>query len=203
MDSSSFFDVLRSRRSIREFTDQVPDRTTIEQLIDAAQWAPSGHNRQGWRFIVFTDRAKLNDIAAKIGESVRRTLESANRLDSPNGKELLHYSTLFTKAPVVILAMHKRSAAINRALVEAGGASKVSSEAISTSMAVQNMLLAAHAMGLGACIMSAPLLAPGVWESLENMPTGFSPTCVVALGYAATVPPAPRRRPIDQIADFR
>jgi coenzyme F420-0:L-glutamate ligase / coenzyme F420-1:gamma-L-glutamate ligase len=203
MDADAFFEVIRSRRSVREFTDRVPDQQTIEQLIDAAQWAPSNHNRQGWRFIVFRDRVQLAGLAEKISTAVRETLTAANRLDAPNGKELLHYSTLFATAPVVILAMHKRSAAINRVLVEAGGGGKVSGEAISTAMAVENMLLAAHVLGLGACVMTAPLLAPGVWEKLENMPAGFQPTCVVAVGYPAQTQPAPRRKPLDQIVEFR
>jgi coenzyme F420-0:L-glutamate ligase / coenzyme F420-1:gamma-L-glutamate ligase len=203
MDADAFFEVIRSRRSVREFTERVPDQHTIERLIDAAQWAPSNHNRQGWKFIVFRDRVQLAGLAERIDAAVRETLAAANRLDAPNGKELLHYSTLFAAAPVVILAMHKRSAAINRALVEAGGGGKVSGEAVSTAMAVENLLLASHVLGLGACVMTAPLLAPGVWERLDNVPVGFQPTCVVAVGYPAQTPPPPRRKPLDQIADFR
>jgi coenzyme F420-0:L-glutamate ligase/coenzyme F420-1:gamma-L-glutamate ligase len=203
MDAAAFLEVIRSRRSVREFTERPVDRQIIESLIEAAQWAPSNHNRQGWKFIVLSDRLQFAALAEKIGAAVRDALAATNRLDAPNGKELLHYSTLFAKAPVVILALHKRSAAINRALVEAGGGGKVSAEAISTAMAVENMLLAAHVMGLGACIMTAPLLAPAVWEDMENMPAGYQPTCVVALGYPAVTPAAPRRKPLDQIADFR
>jgi nitroreductase len=99
--------------------------------------------------------------------------------------------------------MHKRSAAINRVLVEAGGGGKVSAEAISTAMAVENLLLAAHVLGLGACIMTAPLLAGSIWEQVENLPAGFCPTCIVTVGYPAQTPPAPRRKPVDQIAEFR
>jgi coenzyme F420-0:L-glutamate ligase / coenzyme F420-1:gamma-L-glutamate ligase len=202
MNATEFLEILRTRRSVRKFSDRIPDRATIEQIIDAAQWAPSNHNRQGWKFIVFSDRGQLSSLAQSIGESVRQTLGSANRLDSPSGKELLHYSTLFATAPVVVLAMHKRSAAINRALVEAGGAARVSSEAISTAMAAQNLLLAAHAMGLGACIMTAPLLASSVLEKL-NLPTGFQPTCVVTLGYPDETPAAPQRRAPGSIVEYR
>jgi len=203
MHEEAFFDVLRSRRSVRAFTDRLPDQTLLDRLIEAAQWAPSNHNRQGWKFIVFRDKAQIRELSEKVRQTLGDSLASSNRLLAAQGQELLHFATLFEKAPVVILAMHKKSPAVGKALIGASSSRYVSSEAISTAMAVQNLLLAAHVLGLGACVMTAPLLAGGVWESLPDLPAGFEPTCLVAVGYPAEEPSPPRRKSLEHIVEYR
>ena len=199
----AFFEMLRSRRSVRAFTDRVPDQALLDRLIEAAQWAPSNHNRQGWKFLVFRDKAQVRELSEHVRQALGESLASASWLLAAQGQELLHFATLFEKAPVVILAMHKKSPAIGKALIGASGSRCVSSEAISTAMAVQNLLLAAHVLGLGACVMTAPLLAEGVWESLPNLPAGFEPTCLVAVGYPAEKPSSPRRKSMHHIVEYR
>lgn len=201
MSPETLLELLRSRRSVRAFTDRPVDRATLDRLIEAAQWAPSNHNRQGWKFIIFQDRGQIADLAARVGESLERALASANRLVAAQGQELLHFGTLFANAPVAILALHKKSPAIGRALLGQAGRT-LSAEALSTAMGVQNMLLAAHAMGLGACVMTAPLLAGEVWQAAD-LPAGFEPTCLVAAGYPAGQPTPPRRKAIDHIVEYR
>jgi nitroreductase len=203
MHEEALFDVLRSRRSVRAFTERVPDQALLDRLIEAAQWAPSNHNRQGWKFLVFRDKAQIRELSEQVRHTLGESLASADRLLAERGRELLHFATLFEKAPVLILAMHKKSHAVGKALIGASGSRYVSSEAISTAMAVQNLLLAAHVLGLGACIMTAPLLADGVWESVPDLPAGFEPTCLVAIGYPAHRPPSPRRKSIQHIVEYR
>jgi nitroreductase len=70
-------------------------------------------------------------------------------------------------------------------------------------MACQNLLLAAHAMGLGACVMTAPLLAGTVWNSMKDLPLGFEPTCLITVGYSAEVPVAPRRKELNHVIEYR
>ena len=198
-----FFEVIRSRRSVRTFTDRMPDRLQLDRLIEAAQWAPSNHNRQGWKFLVFQDKTQILELSEKVRQVLGSTLACANQLVAAQKQELLHFATLFEMAPVIILAMHKKSLAVGRALVDASGGMHVSSEAISAAMAVQNLLLTAHVLGLGACVMTAPLLASSVWESLPDLPVGFEPTCVIAVGYPAERPSPPRRKPLKHIVEYR
>ena len=203
MNEEAFFDVLRSRRSVRAFTDRLPDQALLDRLIEAAQWAPSNHNRQGWKFIVFQDKLRISELSLKVRQALDERLSSANRILAARGHELLGFATLFEKAPVIILAMHKRSPAVGKALISSGGDGLISNEAISTAMGVQNLLLAAHVLGLGACVMTAPLLAREVWESIPDMPAGFEPTCLVAVGYAAEEPAPPRRKSLEHIVEYR
>lgn len=203
MNEEAFFDVLRSRRSVRAFTDRLPDQAMLDRLIEAAQWAPSNHNRQGWKFLVFRDKALIRELSEKVHQTLGDSLASANRLLAAQGQELLLFATLFEKAPVIILAMHKKSPAVGKALIRAGGDRLISSEALSTAMGVQNLLLAAHVLGLGACVMTAPLLAMEVWESIPDLPAGLEPTCLVALGYPAEKPSPPRRKSLEHIVEYR
>jgi len=98
--------------------------------------------------------------------------------------------------------MHKRPTAFTQAAAgHVRNAELVSGEPLSAAMAVQNLLLAAHALGLGACVMTAPLLAHEVFGSLPGLPTGFEITCLVALGRPAERPDAPRRKNIRQVLE--
>jgi coenzyme F420-0:L-glutamate ligase / coenzyme F420-1:gamma-L-glutamate ligase len=203
MDMKEFLGILKSRRSVRTFTDRVPDKQRLATLIEAAQWAPSNHNRQGWKFLVFLNQSYIKELSQRVRETLTSTLATANHFVAAQGQELIHFATLFENAPVVILAMHKKSPAVGQSLLDDCAVKSINSEAISTAMAVQNLLLAAHVMGLGACVMTAPLLAGSVWQSLPDLPMGFEPTCLIAVGYPAETSPPPRRKPTAQIVEFR
>jgi len=204
VDYQTVLEMMRSRRSIRSFTDRKPSRTDIERLIEAARWAPSNHNRQGWKFIVFEDPRELQALADRVGTSLSNRLEMAKSITPAQAEEMIHYATLFAKAPIAILVMHKRSVAVGRELLAgATHGELVSGEPLSAAMAVQNMLLAAHCLGLGTCVATAPLLAEEVWKELDELPMGFEPTCIVAVGYPGQQPSAPRRKPLEQILEYR
>ena len=204
MDYQAALEMIQSRRSIRSFTDRKPSRTDIERLIEAARWAPSNHNRQGWKFIVFEDHRELRALAEEIRTSLSNRIETAKRIPSAQAREMIRYATLFAEAPIAILVMHKRSVAVGRELLDgASHGELVSGEPLSAAMAVQNMLLAAHCLGLATCVLTAPLLAGEVWRGLDDLPMGFEPTCIVAVGYADAVPSAPQRKPLEQILEYR
>jgi nitroreductase len=63
-------------------------------------------------------------------------------------------------------------------------------------------LLAAHALGLGACVMTAPLLVQEAVAGELSLPAGFELTCFVALGHPAESPDPPRRKTLEQIVQY-
>jgi len=203
MSYESFLELLKSRRSIRRFTDRKPARVEIERLIEAASWAPSNHNRQGWRFIVFEDRKQIRSLAEQVRNCIAEAMKNAPRLAESYADELIHLAGAFDQSPILILAMHKKTPAIGRSLLALATSELASGEALSTAMAVQNLLLAAHVMGLGACVMTAPLLAGEVWKSPADFPAGFEFTCLIAVGYAANTPPPPKRKNLEHILEYR
>jgi nitroreductase len=203
MDFNSFLSFVESRRSIRKYTDQKVDRKKIEQLIKASSWAPSNHNRQGWKFIVFEDTQEIRILAQKTREFIKTLLHQIPNLVAGKAEELIYFSGAFDQAPVLILAMHKKSPAVGKGVIDLATSNLASGEALSTAMACQNLILAAKTMGLGTCIMTAPLLAGEVWKSLDNLPLGFEPTCLIAVGYPDEAPQIPRRKKLEHIIEYR
>jgi len=203
MHADAILEAIRSRRSIRAFTDRRPDNADLERLIEAACWAPSNHNRQGWKFIVFENQEAIRRLAGRVRTSVRDSMREESPVAAGHIDEVVHYAGVFENAPVVILAMHKKTPAVARRMIEAASGPLVSGEALSTAMAVQNLCLAAHAMGLGSCVMTAPLLAGDVWRGLSDLPAGFEPTCLVAVGYSAEKPDPPRRKELRHVVEYR
>ena len=203
MDFKSFLTFAKSRRSVRRFTDRKISHEQIEQLIEAACWAPSNHNRQGWKFIIFENQQEISILAKQTRKLVKQSLEEAHRFVADQVEELIYFSGAFDQAPVVILAMHKKNLTVSKSLLESAAGELVSGEALSTAMACQNLLLAAKAMGLGACVMTAPLLAGKVWNSLDDLPAGFEPTCLIAVGYPDEMPAIPRRKKLEHVIEYR
>lgn len=130
-------------------------------------------------------------------------MKEACRLTTDQADELVHLAGAFDQSPIVILALHKKSPAVGRSLLAWATSELASGEALSAAMAVQNLLLAAHVMGLGTCVMTAPLLAGSVWKSLQDLPVGFELTCLITVGYPASVPSAPRRKKLEHILEYR
>jgi coenzyme F420-0:L-glutamate ligase/coenzyme F420-1:gamma-L-glutamate ligase len=201
-DYESLMSLITSRRSVRRFDRRPVDLADIDRIVDAARWAPSNHNRQGWRFVVFSDAAELARLADAVGESLTVRLENCPEIPQARCDEFLAHATGFALAPCVILVMHKPpSLAAGKLLA---GNPLASGEALSAAMAAQNILLAARAMGLGACVFTGPLLEPDVWEKLDDLPMGFEPTCIVAVGHPAGPPPEPpRKKRLEQIIEHR
>lgn len=203
MDYQQLLSLLESRRTVRRFTDQSVSRDTILKLIEAARWAPSNHNRQGWRFLVYDDRPEIRALARRVEAALSERVKKLPATAAAYASPLVRYAVVFAEAPVLIIALHKRPVSVSAPLLEGvPDAALVSGEPLSTSMAVQNLLLAAHTLGLGTCVMTGPLLVPAVLAGLE-LPPGYEVTCLVALGDPAESPAAPRRKELDQIVEFR
>lgn len=203
MNTEDFLAVLKSRRSVRKYTECKPTHAQIEQLIEAAGWAPSNHNRQGWKFLVYEDKQKITELANTIRQSLQASLQAANRQLLAHRDELLHFACVFEDAPVIIIALHKKSPAMGRSVMALASSDRASGEMISTAMACQNLLLAAHVMGLGSCIMTAPLLAGDVWRTMSDLPVGFEPTCLITLGDPAGISEIPKRKKLEHILEYR
>ena len=199
-----FLELARSRRSVRRFARRPVSRDDLARLFDAARWAPSNHNRQPWRFLVLKDEERIRRLAQAVSEGLTVKLKALPAMASGYVGELAHYATLFTHAPVVILALHKRPISVSAALLEGlPHPTLVSGEPLSVAMAVQNLVLAAKALGLGTCVMTAPLVAQDAVAACLDLPAGFDTTCFVAVGYPGESPEPPRRKSLEQIVEFR
>ncbi len=195
--------LMKSRRSIRRFSAQAVSRDDIARLLEAARWAPSNHNRQPWRFLILENKQRIQTLARKVGEGLTDKLKLLPPIAAASAGELMPYATLFGGAPVLIVVLHKRPVSVSEALLEGiPNPTLVSGEPLSVAMAVQNLLLAAHALGLGTCVMTAPLLVQEALAGTLAVPAGFDPTCFVALGHPSESPAPPRRKNLEQVTEF-
>ncbi len=137
------------RRSIREYTDEVPPRELILEILRAGIWAPSGLNNQPWRFVIVWNRESREKLA-----------------------ELTRYGEIIRRAPVVIAVFLDQKVMYHQI-----------KDHQSAGACLQNMLLAAHALGLGGVWLGEILKNADRVREVLGLPEGLELAAVVALGY--------------------
>ena len=181
---SSFFHTLLSRRSIRRYEPRPVPEELIERILTAAIWAPSAHNRQPWRFVVIREAGTKVALATAMGDKLRRDLEADGAPESVIAKDVNRSYERITKAPMLVLICLSM-AEMDRYPDELRQRNEWVMAAQSTAMAGQNLLLAAHALGLGACWMCAPLFCPATVVATLDLPPDWEPQGLITLGYPA------------------
>lgn len=170
-DVDSLIELMRSRRSVRRFTaDPLPDGCEAK-LLQAFLWSPSGGNAQPWHVRVVRDN-----------EQKQRLCKAALS------------QQFVADAPVVYVVCADLDRAF-KAYRQRGVDLYCLQD---TAAAIQNLLLAAHAMGLGACWVGA-FRERSVAEILE-LPEHLRPIAVVPVGIPDEQPRVPPRRPVEEIA---
>jgi nitroreductase len=172
------FDAIFSRRAVRRYSDTVVPGHLLKRLLDAASQAPSAVNRQPCAFAVFRNAVRLADYSARAKAHCLATMPATFALHSqfdhatdPEGNIFYNASTL-----IVILAKPRSFNASEDCC-----------------FATQNLLLAAHALNLGTCLIriARPWLnLPDVKAELK-IPPSYLAVFAVTVGYPAENPPTP------------
>ena len=184
--------ILRSRRSIRRFRTEAVADADLRALIAAAAWAPSAGNRQDWRCLATRDPGRI----AAAATAVRAAWDALAAASGGIGDEVRAYAgnfSWFAEAPL-LLAFTSRPAPAWLCAVAGEAAPRIAGAQASAMMAVQNLLLAAQARGLVACVLSAPVAAEAALRGILAFDRRRELLCLVALGHPAEAPPAPPRR---------
>ena len=184
MDHNDLINALLSRRSIRRYRPDPVPRDLIEQVLTAAIWAPSAHNRQPWRFAVVSQEAAKVTLAAAMGARLRRDLEADGAPEDWIMKDTARSYERLTHAPVLVV-VSLSMVAMDTYPDEQRRQREYLMAVQSTAMAGQNLLLAAHGLGLGACWMCAPLFAPNIVRGALALPDDWQPQGLITLGYPA------------------
>lgn len=186
MTERSFFDVVVHQRACRDFTDEpVPD-DDLERMLTAATHAPSGENTQPWVFVVVRDgdiRARLVELTKRVWSVARG--EAMSRLDERLAAEVdSGFERGFGGAPVLIV-------------VSADTSTGVHPRALPSSIfpAIQNLLLAANALGYGSALTTLTAAAGDELRTIVELPAHVVPVAVVPVGRPARPLARPRRRP--------
>lgn len=192
--------LLETRRSVRRFR---PDPVTPEQvaaLVAAAAAAPSAGNRQGWRLLLVTSRARIDAMAEAVRREVTR-LRGELRGDAAGTADAYLENFLhFAGAPLVVAPIHRAGLDLLQAAGAAPREARGAADALaSVAAAIENLLLCAHAQGLGACWMTGPLVAAEPLGELLEVPRGWVLSALVPVGVPAEEPPAPPKRAAGQL----
>jgi len=193
---------LAGRRSVRRLDSRPVERALVEEVIATACLAPAPHHSRPWRFVILSAEARER-LSEAMGERWRQDLERDSVAEERIRRLLDRSRARLAAAPVLILAGfagearrpwpdERRQRAEDTMFVQSVGA------------AVENLMLAAHARGLGSYWLSAPLFCPeAVCRALE-LPSDFQPQALVALGYpqeGLRLPPRPPLLVRDHIID--
>lgn len=183
---AAFIELARTRRSIRRYTPEPVAPALIETLLEAANWAPSAHNRQPWRFCVVQSAATKATLSAHMAEAWRSDLAGDGADLSEIERRIAISQARLTGAPVLIVpcvTLEEMDSYPDLVRSQAEWTMAVQSVAL----ACQNLLLAAHAAGLGACWMCAPLFVPALVRQVLALPDAWQPQAILTLGYPAEV----------------
>jgi len=186
------FEAIRQRRSVRRYLPDKVKREDILSILDAANRAPSAMNRRQWEFIIVTGKkiGEMGESFRRIIEEYTKNWESSRMKGSPFSREdFIRFAATYGGAPVVIVVLTDAAQTEDfwRANLE------------SASAALENLLLAATALGLGTCWMTGPLQDELSLRRILEIPTGKEIVAVTPLGNPAEMSDAPPR--IDQELD--
>lgn len=181
---SSFEELAQSRRSLRRYTDTPISRDLIEDLLHIASWAPSAHNRQPWRFVVIDTESTKVKLARAMGARLQADLEADAVPEDVIQKDVERSFSRITGAAVLLcLCMTMEDMDTYPDAIRSENERIMAVQ--STAMAGQNFLLAAHAAGLGACWMCAPLFCPDVVQVTLEIPKSWEPQGLITMGFPA------------------
>ena len=200
-DTVGLLEGLTTTRSIRRYTDDpVPD-AALRDIFFAATRAPSGSNRQPFRFLVLRDSMTARDAKRLLGDAARRAWGtkrahdgydrgSGTRGDSPKARmaaSMEHYVANFERAPVVVLPLLQRYRAPSP------------SEGASVYPACQNLLLAARALGYGGVLTVFNQLVDAELHDRLGIPDDVFVAATITLGRPAGAHGPVRRRPLAEL----
>jgi len=187
--------LFKNRRSIHEYSPKQVTNNILYQIFEVARWAPSAHNAQPWRFIFIRDPATKRKLAEAMANRWNQDMRK-NGVSHMNRESLTKASIeRFTNAPILVIAcltMEDMDAYPDRRRQKIEHALAVQSVAA----AIENMLLAAHVQGLGACWFCAPLFCQDEVRRVLGIPRSVDPQALITLGYATSEPEPPPRKPL-------
>ncbi len=176
------FDTLSRRRSVRKYHPDPVSPSDITRILQAATMAPSAMNHRPWEFLVVT-----GDKILELGASFERVLDQFQKIRGEElPAEVVTFARTYGGAPVAIVVLCTASEHPNfrRAYLE------------SASAAMENLLLAATALGLGTCWMTGPLEDEPSLRQILEIPDDRTLVAITPLGYPEEIPdPHPESDP--------
>jgi coenzyme F420-0:L-glutamate ligase / coenzyme F420-1:gamma-L-glutamate ligase len=190
--------LLRNRRSVRSYQDRPVTREQLEQIIEAARWAPSPHGRQPWRFVVLTRQETKIRLADYMGVTWRKNLEmDGQEADIVNIRLEKSRQRILNAPALIIPCLYLED--LDHYPDAQRQADETTMAIQSLGAAVQNMLLMTYDLGLDAGWMCAPLFCPEVVCEALDLDKRLIPHALITVGYAAANPKRRERLPLQSL----
>ena len=176
-------EAIKGRRSVRSYEDRPVPMELIREALEAGTWAPSAKNGQQWRFTVLTCAAKkgLTDLFRSELEALKAKIGTVQMGSSFGSCRIME------RAPVLIMVWN-------------AGGHGWETEAHSVAAAIQNMLLKAHALGLGSLWIGEIYYAKEALERHLGKP--WKLMAAVTLGWPESTPNPPSKKPVEEVSEF-
>jgi len=179
------FSAIKDRRSCRNFSTEALEDTVIERILDAAVWAPSPLNMQPWQFTIISSEEKKEEVFQEAERCRKWAVEASG------WKWLNNYTVDFLKAaPVIVLVVGDSKKTGVDMFQEEGSVGYQ----LACGAAIQNMLLAAHAMGLGSLWFT--FFDKQEIRKIFDIPDDKTPVAMVCIGKTAKDPASVPRKSI-------
>ena len=207
---NDFLELASGRRSIRKYESKdIPDED-VKYFIKAAVTAPSGCNSQCWRFVAIKDKAVMESLAQAVISKTEELLAARKDLITEqyisSKKRMVSF---FVNAPLVIAVFMTHLEYYDRIEISALEAQGYDHEGVmklfaypdilSIGAAVQNLLLAVHEKGYGACWMNEPAIAGEEINKILGVPAGQRFMSLIPIGYPSYILRNKEMKPLSEV----
>jgi F420 biosynthesis protein FbiB-like protein len=187
---------LRTRRSTRRFKPEPVPSAVLEDILTTATFAPSAHNRQPWRFAVVTDSTIKTRLGEAVTAKLRMDMQVKGAAKADIEKRVDRSLRRLDEAPVVVVLCRDKNDVRSNTHEEAEMGTQ------STALAGLQLLLAAHAEGLGGTWICWALYAQEATRTVLNLPEAWEPQAFYFLGYPDEMPEPQDRKPLKEIVTY-
>ena len=203
------FETIDTRHTTRNYKEDKPTVEEIKRIIDSARLAPSAMNAQNWKFI-----AILNDeIKSALAGAVFDKYDEFEKILKPETYSKLArfkaHSVFFKNAPMVIACVQTYAPKFLEGILEEAGLSqeeildlRPDSYLLSMGGAIENITLAAHALGYGTCWMVAPLIAQKGMRKVLNLGDDDQIVSILAIGKPEGDAHSPKKKELDEVLEI-
>lgn len=200
-NTTNLRDFLRTRRSIRRFKPDVVPDSVLRDILLTSTYAPSAHHRQPWRFVVLQDESSKKKLAHEMAIAFQQDLEKDNLPQEEIDKLINRSKSRINGAPVVIMLCLDMTD-MNQYQDKKRNRAEFLTATQSVANAGMQLLLAAHAEGLGGVWVCSPIFAQETVQLALEIPETWEPQAMFLIGYPLVVPELRERKNIEEIVKF-
>lgn len=197
---------ISNRVSIRKFKNDKVDPALLKKMVEMAGKAPSINNSQPWEFLAVVNEKILGEMATTVKDKVAKFLPENHEKAAQVKTQVERFSTFFADAPAMIVVLQKPYEAVVDKILPDSGITPADINKMrnfpniqTIGAAIQNMLLTAVDLGLGACWLTGPNIAAADLEKILGVEAPYTIAACVAVGYPEKDHTPGVKKPVDEI----